>query len=390
MGVITTKTIRLPQKHQILLLKPPSNHFKKRLSILKYHGSPECYIFPAGLDFNIPSEYPAIKEVSIESCSTLKDGDIVLIDPSGKIALIYNVSSDDNAILVTNRCNCSCLMCPQPPGKDSEIYFEQNLLLISLMKDKKGAHLGITGGEPTILESKLFNIIEMCKKYLPKTTLTLLTNGKKLQDFEFTKELASSGWPNLRFEIPLYADNDTEHDEIMGIAGSFYETMEGLHNLALLKQPVGLRTVLHSLTIERLVQFSEFVYRNLPFVFQVALMGMETTGKAKDNLNSLWIDPFDYRDKLSAAVYHLHRRKIPVSIYNHQLCLLPYDLWRFARRSISYWKETYLPQCKDCYLKNNCCGIFGTGDKNSAYIRPIFENDVPEEWRCLSNHYREQ
>jgi His-Xaa-Ser system radical SAM maturase HxsC len=281
-------------------------------------------------------------------------------------------------------------MCPQPPGKDAEYYFEQSILMISLMKDKKGGHLGITGGEPTILGPELVKIIGLCRKLLPGTILTLLTNGKKLRDFEFTKDLASVGWPNLRFEIPLYADNDTEHDEILESPGSFYETMEGLHNLALLNQPVGLRTVLHSLTIERLVQFSEFVYRNLPFVFQVAFMGMETTGKAKDNLNILWIDPFEYQDKLSSAVYHLHRRKIPVSIYNHQLCLLPNDLWRFARRSISYWKETYLPICIGCSLKNVCCGIFNTGTKNSAYIRPISEKAIPKEWRDPNNYCREK
>lgn len=371
MGVISTKTIRLPQKHQILLLKPPFNQLKKRLSLLRYRDVPECFIFPEGIEFNIPSNYPAIKGVPNEICSFIKDGDIILADPSGKITLIYDVASDDNAIFVTNRCNCSCIMCPQPPSKDPDNYYEQNLLLISLMKDKRGRHLGITGGEPTVLESRLTNIINFCKKHLPNTTLTLLTNGKNLKDFNFTKDLASVGWPNLRFEIPLYADNDTEHDAIVGGTGSFYESMEGLHNLALLNQPVGLRTVLHSLTIERLVQFSDYVYRNLPFVFQVAFMGLETTGAAKANLGRLWVDPYDYRHQLESAVTYLNQRKVPVSIYNHQLCTLPKDLWPFARRSISTWKETFLSLCGECYVKNFCCGIFGTGEKHSAFLRPL-------------------
>ena len=89
--------------------------------------------------------------------------------------------------------------------------------------------------------------------------------------------------------------------------------------------------VLHSLTINRLTQYAEFIYRNLPFVINVAFMGMETTGFAEKNINLLWVDPFEYRHKLADAVKYLLRRNMPVSIYNHQLCTLPCDLWPFAK-----------------------------------------------------------
>jgi His-Xaa-Ser system radical SAM maturase HxsC len=308
------------------------------------------------------------------------------MDPTGKITVLFDISSNDNAILVTNRCNCSCIMCPQPPDKDPENIFEQSLLLTSLIKNKMRGHLGITGGEPTVLGENLIRIIESARKNLPNTIITLLTNGKKLSDFEFTKTIVNSGWPNLRIEVPLYSDNDETHDFIVGANGSFYETMEGLHNLALLRQPVGLRTVLHAKTVSRLGQYSEFIYRNLPFVFQVAFMGMETTGNAQDNLERLWVDPFDYRELLSAAVHHLSRRNVPVSIYNHQLCLLPSDLWPFARKSISTWKEKYLDACECCYLKSACGGIFGTNYKNSAFIHPLSQRDIPPAWGNKMNN----
>ncbi len=379
-GVINTKPTWIPNKHQIYLFEKP---FKKIFSRPKMLGSPDCFLIPEGLEGSLPSSLPVVTGIPVKICSAIEDGDVVQIEPTGKLTLLYDISSNDNAILVTNRCNCSCIMCPQPPRNDPEHIYEQTLFLISLMKDKEGRVLGITGGEPTILGDRLVRLIELCRKRLPNTLLTLLTNGRRLNDFEFTRNLASIGWPNLRFEIGLYADNDAEHDSIVGVGGSFYESIEGLHNLGLLGQPAGLRTVLHALTVERLVQFSEFVYRNLPFVFQVAFMGIETTGMAKDNLSFLWVDPFDYRDMLSVAVYHLHRRRIPVSIYNLQLCLLPPDLWRFARRSISDWKETYLPLCEDCFVKNRCCGIFGTGERNSLHINPVLEKEVPLEWRSL-------
>ena len=110
--------------------------------------------------------------------------------------------------------------------------------------------------------------------------MTLLTNGRRLKDLDFARALVKAGSPNLLIEIPLFADNDTEHDAVMGAKGSFYETLQGLHHLATVGQPVGLRTVLHAMTIKRLTQYAAFVYQNLPFVFQVAFMGMETRGFA--------------------------------------------------------------------------------------------------------------
>jgi len=265
-------------------------------------------------------------------------------------------------------------MCPQPPANDPENLLDNNLKLISLLDPKNTERLGITGGEPTLLGSDLIKLIQACREKLPNTLITLLTNGKKLKDFELTRDLVVAGFPNLMVEIPLLADNDTEHDDIMGAKGSFYDTIEGLYNLARLGQPVGLRTVLHALTIGRLLQYSEFIYRNLPFVVHVAFMGMEITGLAKDNLDRLWVDPYEYREQLSAAVKHLTRRIVPVSIYNHQLCILPPNLWPYARKSITTWKQVYPPICDSCYLKESCGGVFGTSERYSSYLHPLSEN----------------
>lgn len=377
-GVVSSDWLIMSGKNKIILIKDQEKgEFKNPLI------KPAAFIVSRGakLSFSIPS----IIDFPPDDCFALKDGDILLLDPSGKITLLYDICSNDNAIIVTNRCNCNCIMCPQPPDRDPENIFEWILLLISLMKDKKGGHLGITGGEPTILGEKLIRVVTALRKQLPNAAMTLLTNGKKLSDFDFSKQLVATGWPNLTIEIPLYSDIDEHHDFIVGANGSFYETIEGLHNLALLKQPVGLRTVLHSKTIPRLVQYSEFIYRNLPFVFQVAFMGMETTGIAKDNLDDLWVDPYNYQEILSNAVHHLARRNVPASIYNHPLCLLPMDLWSFARKSISTWKEKYFPDCEECSLKSICGGIFGTNYKNSEFMHPFSQKDIPQEWQDKIN-----
>jgi hypothetical protein len=45
-----------------------------------------------------------------------------------------------------------------------------------------------------------------------------------------------------------------------------------------------------------------FIARNLPFVAQVALMGLEMTGLARPNSPLVWVDPADYQDELAQAV----------------------------------------------------------------------------------------
>ena len=370
MGIITTRPPLWPHdRRYIFLAKSPDDI--RQLSCRPWmQGRLAACIVADHLSLGKQNRLPYVLRLPQDRLGELGDGDVVLLN-SCDFTTLYKMGSPHNSILATNRCNCRCLMCPQPPVNDPENLIENNLKLISLLDPKKTKRLGITGGEPTLLGTDLVRLIQACREKLPHTRLTLLTNGRKLKELDFARDIVRVGFPNLMMEIPLFADNDTEHDAIMGTKGSFYDTIEGLCNLARLDQPVALRPVLHSLTIRRLTQYSEFIYRNLPFVAQVAFMGMETIGSAKSNLSLLWVDPYEYRDQLSMAVKHLARRMVPVSIYNHQLCILPPDLWPYARKSITTWKQTYPPVCAPCRLKESCGGVFSTGEKFSAYLHPI-------------------
>jgi His-Xaa-Ser system radical SAM maturase HxsC len=371
LGVVSTKPATWFNKRPLVYLAgAPDN--RRQLPLRPWgRGNLAACIIPTASNFTPPPQVPCIFDVPPDHCIDLRDGDVVLMEPDGRIMVVYKAGSPYNSILATNRCNSLCVMCPQPPGRDPDDLHRHNLQLISLLDPQKTGQLGITGGEPTLLGDDLITLVRTCRQKLPRTLLTLLTNGRRLKDLEFARALVQAGFPNLLIEIPLFADNDTEHDAVMGAQGSFYETIQGLHNLALLGQPVGLRTILHALTINRLTQYAAFIYQNLPFVFQVAFMGMETRGLASINLDRLWVDPYDYQDRLAHAVLYLARRQVPVSIYNHQLCLLPRKLWPFARKSITDWKQAYPPACATCSQREACGGVFGTGEKYSAFLHPI-------------------
>ena len=210
-----------------------------------------------------------------------------------------------------------------------------------------------------------------CKKRFPTATVSLLTNGKRFEDLEFTRSLAQIKSSGLTYCVSLYSDTDTEHDNIVGVPGSFCQTIKGLHNLALFRQRVEIRTVIFRKNYQRLPSMAEFIFRNFPFMVHVAFMGMECTGLASTNLDQVWIDPTEYALELKAGVLHLNRRAIPVSIYNLPLCLIPDKVRRFSKNAISTWKNLYLAQCEDCKMRPDCGGLFSTSTKQSNNINPI-------------------
>jgi len=314
---------------------------------------------------------PFVYNIAKEDIDLLQNGDVVLLKKDGSVILLYEISSPHNALFVTNKCNLRCLTCPQPPDATQALSFEENLKLIEMMDPKKTHTLALTGGEPTILNENFIKLIKVCHKFLPKTLIIVLTNGTRFVDFNFTKKVAEVS-NNIFIAVSLYSDNDIIHDKLTGVEGSFYQTVKGLHNLALFKQKVEIRVVLTKMNIERLPNIAEFIYHNFPFVTHVALMGLEITGNAKKNVDLLWIDPFEYQKELLLTCKYLNRYNLHFSIYNHPLCVVPESLRKFCRQSISSWKKTYLDICEKCSVKSNCGGLFLTSAPYySKFLNPI-------------------
>ena len=318
---------------------------------------------------------------SVDELDRLKIGDVVLVNTEGEIIVFYQKKSNDNIIFITQACNCNCIMCPQALNKEEKNYTNLNIDLIKLI-DKKTEFLALTGGEPTLHKEELIRIIGECKKHLPKTSLILLTNGINFEDFDFTKELISISHPDVTIAVSLQSDIDKIHNMMME-KEVFYRTLKGIYNLARFKQKIEIRIVITKLNYQRLNNFAEFIYYNFPFVYHIALMGLEPTGNALKNIDRLWVDPFEYKDILKETVQILHQRDMFVSIYNHQLCTLHVALWQFAEKSISIWKNIYLDLCERCDYKNDCGGFFRSSKKiHSRFIHPLLKNNNSSESYC--------
>ncbi len=326
----------------------------------------------AGVD----SAMPLISRA--EHLDHISEGDVLRIDfRKAFVRSLYRVNSPHNSIFATDRCNSNCLMCSQPPKDidDSDVV-DEHLRLVSLIPPTT-QELGISGGEPTLLDEGLMRVIQACKELLPVTRLHMLSNGRRFADRAFAARLAQVRHPNFMIGIPLYSDVASHHDFVVQADGAFDQTMIGFHNLARYRMRIEVRIVVHRQTVDRLPKLSEYIYRNLPFAEHIAFMGLEMMGYTKTNLKALCIDPVEYQDSLREAVRCLARANMNVSIYNHQLCVLDRSLWRFARKSISDFKNVYIDACGECAVVERCGGLFKSGEHiHSAHIRPIRSDET--------------
>ena len=94
-----------------------------------------------------------------------------------------DINSNDNALFITSQCNNRCVMCCQPPllRNDLDGYFQKNMALID-SAPRELRSLGITGGEPTLLGDRLFELLRHIRLKLPETEIHLLTNGRAFAD----------------------------------------------------------------------------------------------------------------------------------------------------------------------------------------------------------------
>jgi His-Xaa-Ser system radical SAM maturase HxsC len=263
-------------------------------------------------------------------------------------------------------------MCCQPPTtkNDIDFLFNQNVRLIR-STPKNLPIIGISGGEPTLLVDRFFELISLIRDYSPNTTIHILTNGRKFAEETNAQKLKDAGGKNLLMGIPIHSDSSLIHDKIAGVNNAFNETMFGLYNLAAVGIPIELRIVINKLNHKRLQKLSDFIFRNLSFMNCVSFMAMEYIGFAVKNTKQIWIEPTEYTSILKEVILTLSSWAVDVSIFNIPLCLLPDDLHIFARKSISDWKTSYPNVCCDCIKKPDCCGLFSTSKKIFDGLKPI-------------------
>jgi His-Xaa-Ser system radical SAM maturase HxsC len=302
-----------------------------------------------------------------------KPGDVIeVLRVRSKIAVRYRRGDNGNVLFATERCNSFCMMCSQPPREIEDSWRIAQLCTLVELIDKDLPSIAISGGEPTLLGEGLAQVVSASARSLPQTHVHVLSNGRRFAEMEYAATF-NGLHPSLSWGIPLYGDHFALHDYVVQSSGAFAQTVRGLYALHAAGQRIEIRVVLVRPVVERLPEIARFIYRSLPFVEHVALMGVEPIGFARAHHEVLWVDPVDAASALSESVGFLASRAMPVSLYNLPLCALPRHLWPFAKRSISQWKQDYIAACDGCDIREQCGGFFAwvTPEWTSRAIKPV-------------------
>lgn len=341
---------------------------KQKAFLVKSEDIPEGYahylFFESSSHLTSKISSRSTYSVLTDDFNYLEHEDIIRISSENNNArVLFRSNASNNSILITEQCNHYCLMCSQPPKSIDDSYIiEETFDLITLIpKDTK--EIGFTGGEPTIFGQRFLDLLKHTQSQLPDTGIHILSNGRTFKDIQYAKQYADIKHFDMMVGIPIYSSDPAKHDYIVQSKGAFDETLRGILNLKRFNQKVEIRVVIHKQSIDGLVDLCEFIGRNLLFVDHVALMGLEMMGFTRANLDSLWIDPYEYKDILSKAVKLLNSYGLTTSVYNHQLCIVNKDILPFYRKSISDWKNEYASECKECKKQSECGGFFSSGIK---------------------------
>jgi len=308
-----------------------------------------------------------------EQLAHLDVGDVlVLADDGSQVRVAWKNSAVHNSILLTERCDNYCLMCSQPPKErdDGFLYARAKRVVSALPAGARA--VSFTGGEPTIDAEAFLDLMRHCADVAPQLAVHVLSNGRSFAERSLARRYCETPLSDAMVGIPLYAAEPRLHDFVVQADGAFDETIRGICNLADEGARLEIRVVLQAQSIPVLGEIARYVVRNLPFVEQVALMGLEMTGLARPNSSLVWADPIDYADKLRECYTILRDAGIRTSIYNLQLCVLEQDLWPAAVQSISDWKNDYPELCQPCAVRDRCAGVFTTsGSRLSRGLAPV-------------------
>lgn len=254
-------------------------------------------------------------------------------------------------------CNNNCLFC-SARGRISSRTVEE--IKISLYEAKKAGiqRIDISGGEPTE-HPGLLEILKTCRD-LNFKHVHLKTNGRKLKDREFLKEILGCGVNGFLFSI--HGHIPEIHDRITGSNGSLSEALEGIKNLRELDRYAELNTltVINRLNFRHLRETAEFLinqgtkFHIFVFIYPIAA--------ALINFDQVVPYYLEARDSVIKAL-ELNNDNFSnpmVKIDNYPFCLIP-GMEKFSNMILVDQLE--LPynikreKCKDCFYWLICEGI---------------------------------
>jgi His-Xaa-Ser system radical SAM maturase HxsC len=282
-------------------------------------------------------------------------GDVLLVLPERRRATrLIRRQSNSNTILLTEECDQRCVMCSQPPRPLRHDHFELYRRAVELAPPN--AVVGISGGEPMLLKSALFDWLCALKAARPDVSFHVLTNGQHfavedLPALTYLRDVVLWG-------VPLYAPGPALHDELVGKTGAYARLLKTLDLLGQAGATVELRTVVMQPNLGAIPRLASFVATHLRWIAWWAIMQIECRGYARLHWRSLFVDTSRQFTPIATAIRIAELAELHVSLFNFPRCTVPPEYRSLTERSISDWKQRFLPVCERCTQRAACTGFF--------------------------------
>lgn len=273
-----------------------------------------------------------------------------------------------------NKCNNKCVMCTNLPafarqpvgnyGLKGQIgkleRYLKGLAPVYLKNSGHAEFVSLTGGEPT-LHPDFFKLLSYFRKRLPRTPITLLSNGRRFSGRAFAAKFCSLARPPFSVAIALHGPSARVHDAVAGVKGSFAQTVAGLKNLLAIPGAPRLevRLVLHRKTAAVLDRTLNFLLRTFPdtSAYGVTAIHYEIEGMSLANHRRLALKLTESAAALGSCL-PLIRRFPDFRLYHFPLCLVRKELRPLCWITLPQEDRSYPPgKCGRCALKKSCLGL---------------------------------
>ncbi len=275
-------------------------------------------------------------------------------------------------IFLGGACNNNCLHCPSDHKNSPQIDLET---INSSLEQKQSDSVIFYGGEPT-LRNDLLHFVRFAREK-GVTRIKLVTNGRAFSNVHYLQQLLNAGC--LLFEITLWGSNPNLHDYLSRVSGSFWESINGIENLAASPN-------------------DKFVCIRIP-ICKENLPDLQNTVITALNVGAhrIILSMQDQTLSVQAALPHI-LNSINISIFNRVWILtegIPFCLMRGLEPHISEiysgW-ETLFPRtyqknrrCAECTYENLCPGTDVNYVKKLGYseFQPVTAGRHSQEIRAL-------
>ncbi|MCC6649415.1 MAG: radical SAM protein [Polyangiaceae bacterium] len=291
-------------------------------------------------------------------------------------------------IQVVRHCNHFCGFCSNPTTPYVHTLDSMKVLVDDLVeRGYFGAIL--TGGEPSLHPE-----LPAIARYASGRGLhvRMITNGHRLADAEFAREMADAG---LRLvHVSIYSVRPDVEEALRGAKGTLERAFAALDNAHRFGVEVNVNCVINKLNADHLDQNVRHLLRHHPHITHFVWNNLDPSmGRAEVNQATYTPRLADFEGSLYRAMKLLHAAGRSFRVEKVPLCYMTDFAWastetrkivKGEERVVHFldqkqtvrqtdWEHLYAEGCAECSLRPICGGLFDRGNGyDPAELSPVF------------------